>query len=172
MRAHLVAILAQPKWGEILSEYPRREYKNINDSELEVMVNKTHPRACVIKVSLKSNSYNFNDFKQIQYPHYRALPQILSLINPSEDYSKAVLNFSPDEFTSFDFLMGDGPNSSSFGTYQFNSNKNSIRLFTVQAGTKRTSSIYEVEDEKETCPCEQSLTIQMSDEISISDFGR
>ncbi len=170
MQKYLSAILSEPAWKDILAEYPLQQYKNIEEDELDVFVNGYPPRACVLELTLSSGPFGYTEFDTLQYPHYVAVPHVLSLLNPLEDYLTLSFSFTPNNSAEFVFLAADGPNVGSFSTYQFNEASDTIRLFTVSAGTKREKSAYEVIEDEEMCPCEQVFTIRMTDEVPVSEF--
>lgn len=171
MRKYLSSLLLQPAWDDILSEYTLQQYKEIDDTELEVFVNGLRPHVCVLELALTSAPFDFTEFHKLQYPYYDGVSHVLSLFNPLEDYSVGAFNFHSDTSTEFTFALADGPNSSSYSTYQFNQGTNAIRLFAVSGGTKREKSPYEVTKDEDMCPCEQVLSIRMTDEILVADFS-
>ncbi|MEN9920411.1 MAG: hypothetical protein RL538_304 [Candidatus Parcubacteria bacterium] len=170
MKMYLESLLAQSSWKDILLEYPLQQYREVEDAELDMWVNSSRPQACVLEVTLRSKELTFAEFEKAKYPYFSAVSHVLTLLNPSEDYSSGSVVFSPNQHTDFTFGLADGPNGSSFGTYQLDEKGSAVRIFTVHGGTKREKSPYEVERDEETCPCEQGLTIRMTEDILLSEF--
>jgi hypothetical protein len=172
MRMYLASLLAQPVWDKILSEYPLSQYRDVADTDLEVLVNGQHPRLCVVELTLTSSELTFFEHEALQHPFYKTVSQVLTILNPTEDYSVGDFTFIAGNATPLSFYLADGPSSSMYGTYQYNEEKDTIRLFTVSGGTKRAKSIYEVTEDGETCPCQESLSIRMTKEIPVGDLSQ
>jgi hypothetical protein len=65
-------------------------------------------------------------------------------LNVDEDYSAASVDFSLDN-RNFSIMLADGPNGSSFGSYQYSDDKKKVRLFNVSHHFGGRTSAYEAD---------------------------
>lgn len=164
MEKFMDSLLAKPEWAEVIRLYPNRTYASKTDSPLGVVASGKWIYNCHLEVTLASDSLSQDEHGAWQKKN------VLDLLNSSETYQSGVLSFSLDN-VDITFLLADGPMVSSFGTYQYNNETASVRLFSVADGFTPTYSVYEADAlGEEMCPCVEKIMIQVTNEISEEDI--
>jgi hypothetical protein len=168
MQKFMEDLLASPKWANIVKLYPKRTYVLKTNSPLDIAASGKWMYTCHIEVSLLSEELIQNEFET--WTMKNASGVALALLNPTESYQAGALEFVIGN-TSITFLLADGPNGSSFGTYQYDSQTDKVRLFSVLSGFQSTYSVYEADIlGKEMCPCIQHLKIKITNQLSEADL--
>lgn len=170
MKSYAGSLLAQSEWNGILSKYEVREYEELGEIDIDIFVNGEKVRLCVLKLNLWSEEYTFAKLDTLKFSYYDAYAVVLELLNPTRDYSSAGFSFAPHDEMEIFFASADGPGSSSHGTYQYNEDNDTVRLFRVNSGIKRSKSAYGAEQEEDICPCKGGLGIWITDEIPVSEL--